>query len=143
MSSPASTQPASPAPDQPPCKSATAISPSAPTSRVSRPYSPSTPCPRGDGITLPSPTTPGQTSPEDFTGLDWWTHGQLVNYDQPNPAEGEISQWLIANPQRVNPGRVGFVFSEDGWKGEVRDVSEEKINGQVPGAGSLFGDFDV
>ena len=57
------------------------------------------------------PTTPGQTSPSDFTGLDWWTHGRLVNYDQPNPAENDISTWLIANPQRINLGRVGLWFN--------------------------------
>ncbi|KAJ9205261.1 Six-hairpin glycosidase-like protein [Paecilomyces variotii] len=55
---------------------------------------------------------PNNTTPANFTGLDWWTHGRLVNYDQPNPAEPEISQWLIANPHRVNLGRVGFAFFE-------------------------------
>lgn len=54
------------------------------------------------------PTAPGQTEPSDFTGLDWWTHGRLVNYDQPNPAEPLISQWMIANPHRVNLGRIGL-----------------------------------
>lgn len=42
--------------------------------------------------------------------MDWWTHGRLVNYDQPNPAEPEISNWLIQNPQRLNLGRIGFHF---------------------------------
>ncbi|OGM49326.1 hypothetical protein ABOM_003585 [Aspergillus bombycis] len=59
------------------------------------------------------PRTPGQTEPSDFTGLDWWTHGRLVNYDIPNPAEAEISQWLIANPHRVNLGRAGFLYKGD------------------------------
>lgn len=54
------------------------------------------------------PTAPGQTEPSDFTGLDWWTHGRLVNYDQPNPAEPLISQWMIGNPHRVNLGRIGL-----------------------------------
>ena len=56
------------------------------------------------------PTAPNQTEPSDFTGLDWWTHGRLVNYDQPNPAEEDISNWMIGNPQRVNLGRVGLWF---------------------------------
>ncbi|CZR51693.1 uncharacterized protein PAC_01570 [Phialocephala subalpina] len=56
------------------------------------------------------PTAANQTSTEDFTGLDWWTHGKLVNYDQPNPAEPLISNWLIQNPQRLNLGRIGFYF---------------------------------
>ena len=59
------------------------------------------------------PTTPGQTSPADFTGLDWWTHGRLVNYDQPNPDENDISNWMIGNPQRMNLGRIGLWFSDD------------------------------
>lgn len=64
------------------------------------------------------PTTNGQTSVDDFTGLDWWTHGRLVNYNQPNPAQSEISTWLIQNPQRVNLGTIGFWFNGD-------DVTEE------------------
>ncbi|KAI1460895.1 Six-hairpin glycosidase-like protein [Annulohypoxylon moriforme] len=59
------------------------------------------------------PTTVGQTSVDDFTGLDWWTHGRLVNYDQPNPAENDISNWLIQNPQRVNLGTIGLWFNGD------------------------------
>lgn len=58
------------------------------------------------------PTTPGQTSISDFTGLQWWTHGRLVTYDQPNPAEANISQWLIANPHRINLIRIGLDFQD-------------------------------
>ncbi len=39
--------------------------------------------------------------------------GGLINYDQPNPAEPLISNWLIQNPQRLNLGRVGFWFGND------------------------------
>lgn len=46
----------------------------------------------------------------DFTGLDWWTHDRLVNYDQPNPAENDISTWLTQNPQRLNLGNIGLSF---------------------------------
>lgn len=73
------------------------------------------------------PTTPNQTLVDgnlfllrpytrytdhllDFTGLDWWTHGRLVNYDQPNPAENDISNWLIQNPQRLNLANIGLFF---------------------------------
>jgi hypothetical protein len=41
-----------------------------------------------------------------------WTHGRLVNYNQPNPAQPLISNWLIQNPQRINLGRIGFSFGE-------------------------------
>ncbi|KAF2648613.1 hypothetical protein K491DRAFT_698789 [Lophiostoma macrostomum CBS 122681] len=56
------------------------------------------------------PTTPNQTSISDYTGVDWLTHDRLVNYEQPNPAEKDISQWLIANPHRINLGRIGLWF---------------------------------
>jgi hypothetical protein len=48
----------------------------------------------------------------DFTGLDWWTHGRLVNYEQPNPAEPLISNWLVQNPQRLSLANVGFIFGD-------------------------------
>ncbi|KAI1107372.1 Six-hairpin glycosidase-like protein [Jackrogersella minutella] len=71
------------------------------------------------------PTTPGQTSADDFTGLDWWTHGRLVNYDQPNPAENDISNWLIQNPQRANLGTIGFWFNGDNvTEGSLKDKSQ-------------------
>ncbi|PGH17509.1 hypothetical protein AJ79_01109 [Helicocarpus griseus UAMH5409] len=56
------------------------------------------------------PTVPGETKIEDFTGLDWETHGRLVNYNMPNPAQPNISQWLISNPHRLNLGRIGFLY---------------------------------
>jgi hypothetical protein len=33
-----------------------------------------------------------------------------VNYDQPNPAQPDISNWLIMNPQRINLAQIGFLF---------------------------------
>ena len=81
------------------------------------------------------PTTPGQTSPSgsffpsplritiefqlsppttaDFTGLDYWTHGRLVEYDIQNPAENDISNWLVQNPQRLNLARIGLHFHDN------------------------------
>jgi hypothetical protein len=41
-----------------------------------------------------------------------WTHGRLVNYNQPNPSQNLISNWLIQNPQRINLGQIGFWFGE-------------------------------
>lgn len=35
-----------------------------------------------------------------------------MNYDQPNPAEADISNWLIQNPQRLNLGNIGFWFAD-------------------------------
>ncbi|KAF2252400.1 hypothetical protein BU26DRAFT_517036 [Trematosphaeria pertusa] len=67
------------------------------------------------------PATPHQTAITDFTGLDWWTHDRLVNYAQPNPAEKDISQWLISNPHRINLGRIGLWFGG-------QNVSEEMLS---------------
>ena len=81
------------------------------------------------------PTTPNQTSISDFTGQDWRTHGRLVNYNQPNPSEKDISQWLIANPHRINLGRLGLWFGgkniseyELADKSQVLDLWEGKIS---------------
>ncbi|KAI1820943.1 Six-hairpin glycosidase-like protein [Xylaria intraflava] len=72
------------------------------------------------------PTTPGQTSVDDFVGLDWWTHGRLVNYDQPNPAQNDISNWLIMNPQRLNLARIGFSFGgEEITEQDLQDKTQE------------------
>lgn len=42
--------------------------------------------------------------------MDWWTHGRLVNYNQPNPAENDISNWLRENPHRLNLATLGLSF---------------------------------
>ncbi|KAJ4982928.1 hypothetical protein SVAN01_11595 [Stagonosporopsis vannaccii] len=69
------------------------------------------------------PTTPNQTQPDDYSGVDWWTHDRLVNYEMPNPEQKEISQWMIANPHRVNLGRVGLWFGAD-------NLTEESLEGK-------------
>ncbi|KAK3950825.1 Six-hairpin glycosidase-like protein [Pseudoneurospora amorphoporcata] len=65
-----------------------------------------------DSTPLRVPTTPNQTSIDDFTGLQWWTHDRLVSYTQHNPVQNDISQWLIQNPQRINLGNIGFTFPD-------------------------------
>lgn len=52
-----------------------------------------------------------------------------MNYDQPNPAEADISNWLIQNPQRLNLGNIGLYFggtdvdeAELGDKSQVLDL---------------------
>ncbi|EPS35285.1 hypothetical protein H072_11365 [Dactylellina haptotyla CBS 200.50] len=70
------------------------------------------------------PTTPGQTRPEDFTGLDWLTHGRLVNYDMPNSAENDISTWMIQNPHKINLGRIGLSFN--GMNISEADLKDKK-----------------
>lgn len=60
-------------------------------------------------------------------GLDWWTHDRLVNYNQPNPAQSDISSWLIQNPQRLNLARIGLSFNgeETTEEEELEDKTQE------------------
>ncbi|KAI0593740.1 Six-hairpin glycosidase-like protein [Biscogniauxia sp. FL1348] len=90
------------------------------------------------------PTTAGQTSVDDFTGLDWWTHDRLVNYNQPNPAQGDISNWLIQNPQRVNLATIGLSFNGASVteemlnnKNQILDLWAGKISSSFSYAGAL------
>ncbi|EIW75495.1 hypothetical protein CONPUDRAFT_93307 [Coniophora puteana RWD-64-598 SS2] len=71
---------------------------------------------------------PGRTLEEAaaYTGKQWWNHDRLVTYkfggDDP-----ELEQWLIANPNRVNLGRVGLVFfGEDGMAENVTEVDMQE-----------------
>ncbi|KAK3683985.1 Six-hairpin glycosidase-like protein [Podospora appendiculata] len=92
------------------------------------------------------PTTANQTSVDDFTGLQWWTHGRLVPYAQPNPAQSDISTWLIQNPQRINLGNIGFTFgrpnvteSDLQQKEQVLDMWTGKISSSFVYNGSAVG----
>jgi hypothetical protein len=67
--------------------------------------------------------------------LDWWTHGRLVNYNQPNPAQNDISNWLRENPHRINLATIGFAFGAETVteavlkdKFQVLDMWTGKIN---------------
>ncbi|KAF2685836.1 hypothetical protein K458DRAFT_417039 [Lentithecium fluviatile CBS 122367] len=86
------------------------------------------------------PTTPNQTSISDYTGVDWWTHGRLVNYAQPNPAEKDIGQWLISNPHRINLGRVGLWFGE---KNVSEDALQRKSQVLDLWEGAIFSSFTL
>lgn len=73
-----------------------------------------------------------------------WTHGRLINYAQPNPAEPKISNWLIQNPQRINLGRIGF------WFGNGSNITESQLesksqtldlySGTITSSFSVFGE---
>ena len=54
----------------------------------------------------------------DFSGINVETHGRLINYNAYNDSEPDISQWLIANPGRVNLGRIGLYFFNNPGTGE-------------------------
>jgi hypothetical protein len=48
-----------------------------------------------------------------------------VNYDQPNPAEDDISTWLTVNPQKINLGQIGLLFNGGG-----ASVTEDDLSGK-------------
>ncbi|KAF2830406.1 hypothetical protein CC86DRAFT_463713 [Ophiobolus disseminans] len=48
--------------------------------------------------------------PSDYKGLMRETYGREVFYDIPDPKLKQATQWLIANPNRVNLGRIGLRF---------------------------------
>jgi trehalose/maltose hydrolase-like predicted phosphorylase len=50
-----------------------------------------------------------------------------VNYNQPNPAQNDISNWLIQNPQRLNLARIGFSFLNNSNGDEMKGMTEEDL----------------
>ncbi|KAK0216801.1 Six-hairpin glycosidase-like protein [Armillaria fumosa] len=60
----------------------------------------------------------------DYHGASWYNHGRLVEYDFGGSDE-LIEQWLTANPNRVNLGRVGLVFRSA--EGEILNVTESNL----------------
>ena len=82
------------------------------------------------------------------------THGRNVSYDIPDPDLPEVSQWLTANPNRINLGRIGLQYKGslvsasliteprqelDLWKGVI--TSTFKVDGQTVNVVTQ-GDFD-
>ncbi|KAI1179709.1 Six-hairpin glycosidase-like protein [Nemania sp. FL0916] len=47
---------------------------------------------------------------DEYHGVPMLTHGRNVSYDIPDPDLPEASQWLIANPNRINLGRIGLKY---------------------------------
>ncbi|KAF7586251.1 hypothetical protein BBP40_009202 [Aspergillus hancockii] len=80
---------------------------------------------------------------EDYHGVSTSTHGRNISYDIPDPNLPQASQWLIANPNRINLGRIGLEYKGsllsaaqvtephqelDLWNGVI--TSTFKIDGQ-------------
>uniref|UniRef100_D8QLA6 Glycoside hydrolase family 65 protein n=1 Tax=Schizophyllum commune (strain H4-8 / FGSC 9210) TaxID=578458 RepID=D8QLA6_SCHCM len=59
---------------------------------------------------LPDGTT--EADVERYHGASWLDHGRPVEYDFGGEPTA-IEQWLIANPNRVNLGRIGLAFFDD------------------------------
>jgi hypothetical protein len=70
--------------------------------------------------TFPEPD--GQTA-ADFKGQKWDTQGRMVRYDIQNPEQAVLTDWMIANPQRLNLGRLGFILKKkDGTAVVLNDL---------------------
>lgn len=70
------------------------------------------------------PLPQGQT-PEDFRGAVWETQGRMVRYDIPNPEQGQLRDWMVRNPQRINLGRLGLVLTKsDGSQARPEELSD-------------------
>ena len=67
---------------------------------------------------------PAKFNLADFRVQVWDKHGRPVRYWMPDPAQPELSDWLAANPRRINLGRVGLVLTKrDGTTATERDIS--------------------
>ncbi|KAE8398172.1 Six-hairpin glycosidase-like protein [Aspergillus pseudonomiae] len=123
------------------------------THKASRHFSHSTHCPAGAGITILYQAM-GMEKIEDYRGISMLTHGRNVSYDIPDPDLPEVSQWLTANPNRINLGRIGLQYKGslvsasqiteprqelDLWKGVI--TSTFKVDGQTVKVVTQ-GDFD-
>lgn len=61
--------------------------------------------------------------PEEFKGQEWDTQGRMVRYDIQNPAQEELTKWMIANPQRLNLGKIGLILKKkDGSLATLDDL---------------------
>jgi hypothetical protein len=72
------------------------------------------------------PLPPGE-DPSEFGGQVWDTHGRPVRYDIEDPAHPELSEWLRANPNRMNLGRIGLhLLRADGREATEADLADRR-----------------
>lgn len=84
---------------------------------------------------------PDGLTPADFKGQKWNTQGRMVRYDIQNPEQQTLTDWMIANPQRINLGRFGFILKDHAGKAiELKDLQDpvQKLNLWTGVATSIF-----
>ncbi|MET1056619.1 MAG: hypothetical protein ABWY16_15025, partial [Pedobacter sp.] len=61
--------------------------------------------------------------PYQYKGHEWDTQGRQVRYDVHNEGERDLYKWMRANPQRLNLGRLGFIFrKKDGTVISLKEI---------------------
>ncbi|MHA4894310.1 hypothetical protein ACXZ1K_06125 [Pedobacter sp. PWIIR3] len=66
---------------------------------------------------------PKGTDPYLYKGREWNMQGRWVRYDVHNEQEHDLYYWMRANPQRLNLGRLKFIFKDnDGRLLNLKDI---------------------
>lgn len=69
-----------------------------------------------------SPLPPG-VKVSDYQYQPRETHGRIVTYPLPDPKHPQISDWLAANPHRIDLGRIGLILlKKDGSRARADDL---------------------
>lgn len=67
---------------------------------------------------------PQGTQVADYTETLLDTHGRLVPYALPDPAQPRLSEWLASSPHRINLGRIGLeLHKRDGALAQAQDIA--------------------
>ena len=70
-------------------------------------------------------STPPPSDPKKFKGSSVNSPKGIINFPDslPDPANPQLSQWLAANPQSLNLGRIAFpIFSPDGKRLDFNSI---------------------
>ncbi len=66
---------------------------------------------------------PGGKDPYKYKGSEWNTQDRTIRYDVHNEKERDLYYWMRANPQRLNLGRLKFIFKgSDGKALTLKDI---------------------
>lgn len=67
---------------------------------------------------------PNGIDPKDFKGKVYNINGRPVEFEIDNPQQPELSNWLAANPQPVNLGKIGlYLTHKDGSLAKITAIS--------------------
>ncbi|QDS77139.1 hypothetical protein FKW77_001225 [Venturia effusa] len=89
------------------------------------------------------PIAPKQNSVKDHSGVNLRAHDGLYYHERPGEVKKESSQWMIANPHRINLGRVGLWFGDDNVTEKMLLGKSQVLNlweGCIQSSFSLGGD---